>query len=316
MIFKHDEACELFITVPGDEGFVSPVIPEYPATNTEEYSMTNLGADHNTCEDVSQPACLWWGRSTWHAKPRGWHSHSDDLRDTVNDLEAPNIEVEEGPEVTSAKLEETKSNEKDIKNCFEFENFETPDSIDFSGDSIEKTKVKMVSDSKSVANTDVQAGQALQLTIVLIYLNNNTRGKMLKNLNARMDGGDLLTLKGAETEARLLGEKLYSNQEDSPNCDMIQCYADFASPDGVEQDKQISSDITDKEDKAENSKSISSPVLVQNMSVLYHQAGQCGPVVLREDPCWQLRGGECPLCGYENTRGDQCDASGKLIIEW
>ena len=31
----------------------------------------------------------------------------------------------------------------------------------------------MVSDSKSVANTDVQAGQALQLTIVLIYLNNN-----------------------------------------------------------------------------------------------------------------------------------------------
>ena len=58
MIFKHDEACELFITVPGDEGFVSPVIPEYPATNTEEYSMTNLGADHNTCEDVSQPACL------------------------------------------------------------------------------------------------------------------------------------------------------------------------------------------------------------------------------------------------------------------
>ena len=90
--------------------------------------------------------------------------------------------MEEGPEVTSAKLEETKSNEKDIKNCFEFENFETPDSIDFSGDSIEKTKVKMVSDSKSVANTDVQAGQALQLTIVLIYLNNNTRGKMLKNL--------------------------------------------------------------------------------------------------------------------------------------
>ena len=85
--------------------------------------------------------------------------------------------MEEGPEVTSAKLEETKSNEKDIKNCFEFENFETPDSIDFSGDSIEKTKVKMVSDSKSVANTDVQAGQALQLTIVLIYLNNNTRGK-------------------------------------------------------------------------------------------------------------------------------------------
>jgi glutaredoxin len=193
--------------------------------------------------------------------------------------------VEEGPEVTSAKLEETKSNEKDIKNCFEFENFETPDSIDFSGDSIEKTKVKMVSDSKSVANTDEQAGQALQLTIVLIYLNNNTRGKMLKNLNARMDGGDLLTLKGAETEARLLGEKLYSNQEDCPNCDMIQCYADFASPDGVEQDKQISSDITDKEDEAENSKSISSPVLVQNMSVLYHQAGQCGPVVLREDPC-------------------------------
>ena len=58
MIFKHDEACELFITVSGDEGFVSPVIPEYPATNTEEYSMTNLGADHNTCEDVSQPACL------------------------------------------------------------------------------------------------------------------------------------------------------------------------------------------------------------------------------------------------------------------
>ena len=181
--------------------------------------------------------------------------------------------MEEGPEVTSAKLEETKSNEKDIKNCFEFENFETPDSIDFSGDSIEKTKVKMVSDSKSVANTDVQAGQALQLTIVLIYLNNNTRGKMLKNLNARMDGGDLLTLKGAETEARLLGEKLYSNQEDSPNCDMIQCYADFASPDGVEQDKQISSDITDKEDKAENSKSISSPVLVQNISVLYLDEG-------------------------------------------
>ena len=106
--------------------------------------------------------------------------------------------MEEGPEVTSAKLEETKSNEKDIKNCFEFENFETPDSIDFSGDSIEKTKVKMVSDSKSVANTDVQAGQALQLTIVLIYLK-NTRGKMIKKLNARMDGGDLLTLKKAKT---------------------------------------------------------------------------------------------------------------------
>ena len=47
----------------------------------------------------------------------------------------------------------------------------------------------MVSDSKSVANTDVQAGQALQLTIVLIYLNNNTRGKMIKKLDARMDGG-------------------------------------------------------------------------------------------------------------------------------
>ena len=106
--------------------------------------------------------------------------------------------MEEGPEVTSAKLEETKSNEKDIKNCFEFENFETPDSIDFSGDSIKKTKLKMVSDSKSVANTDVQAGQALQLTIVLIYLK-NTRGKMIKKLNARMDGGDLLTLKKAKT---------------------------------------------------------------------------------------------------------------------
>ena len=52
----------------------------------------------------------------------------------------------------------------------------------------------MVNDSKSVANTDVQAGQALQLTIVLIYLK-NTRGKMIKKLNARMDGGDLLTLK-------------------------------------------------------------------------------------------------------------------------
>jgi hypothetical protein len=49
--------------------------------------------------------------------------------------------------------------------------------------------VKLVSDSKSVANTDVQAGQALQLTIVLIYLNNNTRGKMIKKLDARMDGG-------------------------------------------------------------------------------------------------------------------------------
>ena len=56
----------------------------------------------------------------------------------------------------------------------------------------------MVSDSKSVANTDVQAGQALQLTIVLIYLK-NTRGKMIKKLNARMDGGDLLTLKKAKT---------------------------------------------------------------------------------------------------------------------
>ena len=31
----------------------------------------------------------------------------------------------------------------------------------------------------------------LQLTIVLIYLK-NTRGKMIKKLNARMDGGDLL----------------------------------------------------------------------------------------------------------------------------
>ena len=58
--------------------------------------------------------------------------------------------------------------------------------------------MKMVSDSKSVANTDVQAGQALQLTIVLIYLK-NTRGKMIKKLNARMDGGDLLTLKKAKT---------------------------------------------------------------------------------------------------------------------
>ena len=67
--------------------------------------------------------------------------------------------------------------------------FETPECIDFTGDSIEKTNVKMVSDSKSVANTDVQAGQALQLTIVLIYLNNNTRGKMIKKLDARMDGG-------------------------------------------------------------------------------------------------------------------------------
>ena len=57
----------------------------------------------------------------------------------------------------------------------------------------------MVSDSKSVANTDVQAGQALQLTIVLIYLNNNTRGKMIKKLDARMDGGDLITLKKAKT---------------------------------------------------------------------------------------------------------------------
>jgi hypothetical protein len=27
--------------------------------------------------------------------------------------------------------------------------------------------------------------------------------------------------KGAETEARLLGERLYSNQEDNPNCDVI-----------------------------------------------------------------------------------------------
>ena len=50
----------------------------------------------------------------------------------------------------------------------------------------------MVNDSKSVANTDVKTGQALQLTIVLIYLK-NTRGEMIKKLNARMDGGDLLT---------------------------------------------------------------------------------------------------------------------------
>ena len=27
--------------------------------------------------------------------------------------------------------------------------------------------------------------------------------------------------KGAETEARLLGKRLYSNQEDNPNCDVI-----------------------------------------------------------------------------------------------
>jgi hypothetical protein len=77
--------------------------------------------------------------------------------------------------------------------------FLSPDSIDLSGDSIEKTNVKMVSESKSVANTDVQTGQALQLTIVLIYMKNNTRRKMIKKLNARMDGGDLLTLKKAKT---------------------------------------------------------------------------------------------------------------------
>ena len=51
--------------------------------------------------------------------------------------------------------------------------------------------MKMVNDRKFVFNTDVQAVQALQLTIV-------TRGKMVKKLNARMDGGDLLTLKKAK----------------------------------------------------------------------------------------------------------------------
>jgi hypothetical protein len=53
--------------------------------------------------------------------------------------------------------------------------------------------VKMVTDSMSVANTDVQTGQALQLTIVLTYLNNNARGNMIKTLDARMDGGDVIT---------------------------------------------------------------------------------------------------------------------------
>lgn len=55
----------------------------------------------------------------------------------------------------------------------------------------------MVNDSKFVFNTDVQAVQALQLTIVFIYLK-NTRGKMIMKLNSRMDGGDLLTLKKAK----------------------------------------------------------------------------------------------------------------------
>ena len=45
----------------------------------------------------------------------------------------------------------------------------------------------MVNDSKFVFNTDVQAVQALQLTIVFIYLK-NTRGKMIMKLNSRMDG--------------------------------------------------------------------------------------------------------------------------------
>ena len=56
----------------------------------------------------------------------------------------------------------------------------------------------MVNDSKFVFNTDVQAVKALQLTIVFIYLK-NTRGEMIKMLNSRMDGGDLLTLKKAKT---------------------------------------------------------------------------------------------------------------------
>ena len=56
----------------------------------------------------------------------------------------------------------------------------------------------MVNDSKFVFNIDVQAVQALQLTIVFIYLK-NTRGKMIKKLNSRMNGGDLLTLKKAKT---------------------------------------------------------------------------------------------------------------------
>ena len=48
----------------------------------------------------------------------------------------------------------------------------------------------MVNDSQFVFNTDVQAVQALQLTIVFIYLK-NTRGKMIMKLN--------LTLKKAKT---------------------------------------------------------------------------------------------------------------------
>ena len=56
----------------------------------------------------------------------------------------------------------------------------------------------MVNDSKFVFNIDVQAVQALQLTIVFIYLK-NTRGKMIKKLNSSMDEGALLTLKKAKT---------------------------------------------------------------------------------------------------------------------
>ena len=78
---------------------------------------------------------------------------------------------------------------------------------------------------------------------------------------------DLLTLKGAKTELRLPRVQLYGSQEDSPNYDQRQCKADFASPDGLVQNRLINTRIIIKEDVAGKSKSVSKPIFVLNIVV-------------------------------------------------
>ena len=63
---------------------------------------------------------------------------------------------------------------------------------------------------------------------------------------------DLLTLKGAKTELRLPRVQLYGSQEDSPNYDQRQCKADFASPDGLVQNRLINTRSLSRRMQREN----------------------------------------------------------------
>ena len=72
---------------------------------------------------------------------------------------------------------------------------------------------------------------------------------------------------GSQNRTQAPRVQLYGSQEDSPNYDQRQCKADFASPDGLVQNRLINTGIIIKEDAAGKSKSVSKPIFVLNIVV-------------------------------------------------